>query len=131
MKPYLIVAASLFLALGACGDKSSKKDDEKADKDTKESAEAKTTTTATASATASASAEAVAVASESAAPIDAVPTADIAEDNPSAFASVEVPASVSVPTEEDYEADVEKEITPENAEVELSKLEKALDAGTP
>lgn len=130
MKPYLIVAASLFLALGACGDKSSKKDDDKAEKETKESAEAKTTSTASATATASASATAVAVASETAAP-EAAPTMDLAEENPSAFASVEVPASVSVPTEEDYEAEVEKEITPENASEELSKIEKALDAGTP
>lgn len=129
MKPYLIVAASLFLALGACGDKSSKKDEDKAEKDTKESAEAKATTTATASASATTTTTAVAVASETAAP--EAPTMDLAEENPSAFASVEVPASVSVPTEEDYEADVEKEITPENAEVELSKIEKALDAGTP
>ncbi len=42
------------------------------------------------------------------------------------FKDVAIPAGVTIPTEEDYEEKVEKEITAANFESELAKIEKEL-----
>jgi len=124
MKSHFVLIP-LLLSLSACPAKEEKEDKKKSSKSDKEETTATATATATAvAATATATAE-VPDAADSAIDLGA------AEVDEKAFASVEVPASVSVPTEEDYEAGVEKEITPANADTELKKLEVLLDAGTP
>ena len=43
-----------------------------------------------------------------------------------AFKDVAIPAGVTIPTEEDYEEKAEQEITAQNFEAELAKIEKQL-----
>lgn len=129
MKTTYFFALAMLVGVAGCGDKT---DTKSSSGDTKPSTTATSTSTAaqaTATATATATAVAVQTASaEESAETVSDPSADLDD---SAFASVEVPASVSVPTEEDYEGAAESAITTANADTELKKLEKELDAGAP
>jgi hypothetical protein len=125
MKTIHLSTLVFLLGLTACGNKDDTKPSSTSTGDAKTNATAKETATATATATATVAT--VATAGDTA-EVVADPSATLDE---SAFASVDVPASVSVPTEEDYEGAAESAITTANADTELKKLEKELDAGAP
>lgn len=119
---HISMLALLLLGVAAC-----KPEEKTASTSTSTTSTATSTaTTTTTTATATATATAVAVETAESAEVVSDPSADLDD---SAFASVDVPASVSVPTEEDYEGAAESAITTANADTELKKLEKELDAG--